>query len=137
MDTATDPRDATAWWARIQEAEKVWKNEKVVWDQLEDAVDGTYPDLEGDGSDNGIPTSVVSPGSATSWLRTGSQLDVNLMGQVRDYLLALAFDRFPSYKFSIPPVDDAEAVDALLQLIRRLAEEGGLRTRVVGRWNAP
>ncbi len=125
MDTATDPRDATAWWARIQEAEKVWKNEKVVWDQLEDAVDGTYPDLEGDGSDNGIPTSVVSPGSATSWLRTGSQLDVNLMGQVRDYLLALAFDRFPSYKFSIPPVDDAEAVDALLQLIRRLAEDGG------------
>ncbi len=125
MESAVDPRDARLWWDRIRNSENIWRTEKVVWDQLEDAVDGIYPDLEGDSNDQGIPTAVMSPGSATSWLRTGTQLDVNLMGQVRDYLLALAFDRFPSFKFSIPPVDDVEAVDALLELVRRLAEQGG------------
>ena len=112
---------ASLWWNRIAAAERIWREEAQVWDALEKAVDGQYADVTGEAPDEALLGTPLE-----DRLRNGSQLDVNLLGQGRDYHLSMAFDRFPSWRWAEQPTIDIEASEYSLKIIRRLADHGDL-----------
>lgn len=113
--------DPTLWWARIRAAEQLWQGEAPVADALERAVDGKYENVTGEEIEQALRGTPLE-----ERLRSGSQLDVNLLGQGRDYHMSVAFDRFPTWRFAESPSDDARANESALRLLRKLADGGDL-----------
>ena len=112
---------ASLWWNRIAAAERIWREEAQVWDALEKAVDGQYADVTGEAPDDALLGTPLE-----DRLRNGSQLDVNLLGQGRDYHHSMACERFPSWRWAEQPTIDIEASEYSLKIIRRLADHGDL-----------
>src|SRR5262245_1330467 len=112
--------DVPSWWARIHASQKLAESQAYVWAALEEAVDGRYPDLL-------APTANVSGGGNpySGRIRSGDQLDVNLMGRAMRKRTADYYDRFPSLKFSRRPSSDGEVVEGMETLAEKLLDEGG------------
>lgn len=112
----------SVWFQRINAAQKLADVEKVVWDQLEAAVDGAFPPLV-------EPTSIGDNAYLANFNgnrnRSGDQLDVNLMGRALRFKIAEAYDLSPSLKFARVPTNDVDVTGAMAKLASKLMDEGG------------
>lgn len=126
MAYGEDPVDVTMWTRRIRAAQALAALEKPVWDTLEAAVDGIYPNLlppeDGEGDD-------YYQALNHDRFRSGDQLDVNLMGRALRYKIAEAYDRFPTLRFTRKPTTDQDAVSAMVKLADKLLDEGDAVTQ--------
>jgi len=107
---------ARRWMDRIDGARSVWEDRKQVSDQLERALDGDFPGL--------IPGTTDETARKLR-LRGDDQINVNLLLRAATYMVALAYDEFPSLRFSREPGDDDDVVVAATRLIEKLMDEGG------------
>ncbi len=104
------------WLDRLKAAETVWQERSQVSEQIEEALDGDFPRL------------IPGPSDELSQklrLRGDDQINVNLLLRAATYMVALAYDEFPTLRFTREPGDDDEAVIESTRLIEKLMDGGG------------
>ncbi len=111
--------DVPAWRSRLWAAQKLASYELPVWHTLEAACDGAYGVY--------VTTDEVDVYAGTTSegrIRSGDQLDLNLMGRALKKRAADFYDRFPSLHFTKNPTDDRDVNAAMVKLAEKLMDEG-------------